>query len=389
MVKPAERGSYHITTILSVGVLHAYMRNSRAAEIPVDEGRAVLFCLGEDCIGILPHMYGGNGVMRVISRDDLESVLTMEEVIEAVEEAFADYARGRWVIPPRTHANLPEGVMLYMPSFLSPKQGTQGILGAKLVSVFPGNPEKGLPLIYGLYLLYDPTTGSPLALIDGIYLTGVRTGAASAVATKYLSRMDSKALGIIGTGVQAGFQLAAILTIRPIEVCYLFDKMEDRARRFAEDYADKVMVDLQVLSSPDEIVGKSDIVVTATTSPRPVFSGSSVREGAHLNAIGAFTPETREVDSETVHKASLFVDSYEGALSEAGDLLIPMQEGIISREDIRAELSEIVTGKKPGRAAEHEITLFKSVGFAIEDAAVGRLAYERALERGIGTQVEM
>jgi alanine dehydrogenase len=351
--------------------------------------RAGPLCLGEDYIVILPHMYGGNGVMRVLSRDDLESILTMEEVIEAVEEAFADYARGRWVIPARTHVSVPEGVMLYMPSFLSPREGVQGILGAKLVSVFPGNPPKGLPLIYGLYLLYDPTTGSPLALIDGIYLTGIRTGAASAVATKYLSRMDSKALGIIGTGVQAGFQLMAILTVRPIAVCYLFDEIEDRSRRFAEDYADKLGVDLQVLSSPDEVVGKSDVVVTATTSPKPVFSGLSLREGTHLNVIGAFTPETREVDSETVHKASLFVDSHEGALSEAGDLLIPMREGVISREDIRAELSEIVTGRKPGRAAEHEITLFKSVGFAIEDAAVGRLAYERALERGIGTQVEM
>ena len=327
--------------------------------------------------------------MWVISRNDLESILKMEEVIEAVEGAFADYARGRWVIPSRTHFNLPEGVILSMPSFLSPGEGAGGILGAKLVSVFPGNPEKGFPLIYGLYLLYDPTTGSPLALIDGVYLTGVRTGAASAVATKYLSRSDSKALGIIGTGVQAGFQLKAILTVRAIEVCYFFDKIEDRARKFAEDYSDKLGVKLEVLSSPDEVVGKSDVVVTATTSPIPVVSGSSLREGTHLNVIGAFTPETREVDSEAVKKACLFVDSYEGALSEAGDLLIPMGEGVISREDIRGELSEVVTGIKPGRTTRDEITLFKSVGFAIEDAAVGRLAYEKALERGIGTQIEL
>jgi len=131
------------------------------------------------------------------------------------------------------------------------------------------------------------------------------------------------------------------------------------------------------------------VLVTATTSQVPVFSGSHLREGTHLNLIGAFTPETREVDSETIKKACLFVDSYEGALSEAGDLLIPMQEGIISRDDIRGELSELVTGKKPGRMTEEEITLFKSVGFAIEDAAVAGLAYERARERGIGTQIEI
>jgi alanine dehydrogenase len=327
--------------------------------------------------------------MWVISRKDLENILAMEEVIEAVEAAFTDYAQGRWVIPSRTHFTLPEGIMLYMPSFLSPGTEGKGILGAKLVSVFPGNPEKGLPLIYGLYLLYDPSTGRPLALIDGVYLTGIRTGAASAVATKYLSRKDSRALGIIGTGVQAGFHLMAILAVRELEVCYLFDWMEDRARRFTEDYSDKLGVNLEVLSSADEVVGKSDVVVTVTTSPTPVFSGSSLREGTHLNVIGAFTPETREVDSETVKKASLFVDSYEGALSEAGDLLIAMKEGVISRQDIRAELSEVVTGIMPGRTTEDEITLFKSVGFAIEDAAVARLAYDRALEKGIGTQMEI
>jgi ornithine cyclodeaminase/alanine dehydrogenase len=327
--------------------------------------------------------------MRVISRDDLESILTMEEVIEAVEGAFADYARGKWAVPPRTHFTLPEGVLLYMPSSLISGEGAGEILGAKLVSVFPRNPERGLPLIYGLYLLYDPTTGSPLALIDGIYLTAVRTGAASAVATKYLSREGSKALGIIGTGVQAGFQLMAILTVRAIEVCYLFDTVEGRARRFAEDYSNKLRMNLEVLSSADEVVGKSDVVVTATTSPIPIFSGSSLREGTHLNAIGAFTPETREVDSETVKKACIFVDSYEGALKEAGDLLIPMGEGVISRNDIRAELSEVVTGTKPGRTMEEEITLFESVGFAIEDAAAARLAYNRALERGVGTQIKV
>ncbi|MFQ6078142.1 MAG: ornithine cyclodeaminase family protein [Thermodesulfobacteriota bacterium] len=327
--------------------------------------------------------------MWIISRKDLENILTMEEVIAAVEAAFTDYARGKWIIPTRTHFTLPEGIMLYMPSFLSSGEEAEGILGAKLVSVFSGNPEKGLPLIYGLYLLYDPSTGRPLALIDGVYLTGIRTGAASAVATKYLSRKDSRALGIIGTGVQAGFHLKAIRAVRAIEVCYLFDKIEGRATRFSEEYSDKLGVNLEVLSSTEEVVGKSDVVVTVTTSLTPVFSGSSLREGTHLNVIGAFTPETREVDSETVKKACLFVDSYEGALTEAGDLLIPMKEGVISRQDIRAELSEVITGILPGRTTEDEITLFKSVGFAIEDAAVARLAYDRAREKGLGTHIEV
>jgi ornithine cyclodeaminase/alanine dehydrogenase len=293
------------------------------------------------------------------------------------------------MIPSRTQWSFPGGIMLSMPAFLNPGEGGDGILGAKLVSVFPGNPEKGLPLIYGLYLLYDSATGSPLALIDGVYLTGIRTGAASAVATKYLSRKDARSLGIIGTGVQAGFHLVAIAAVRRIEVCYLFNRTDERARKFAEKYSEKLGVNVEVLSSADDVVGRSDVVVTSTTSPTPVFSSSSLRKGTHLNVIGAFTPETREVDSETVRRASIFVDSYQGALSEAGDLLIPIREGGVSREDIRAELSQIVSGTVPGRVSEEEITLFKSVGFAIEDAAVARLAFDRALEKGVGTRIVM
>ena len=327
--------------------------------------------------------------MLIISRGDLATILSIGDVIETLEQAFIAQAKGRWVIPSRIQWSLPGGIMLSMPSFLNPGERGGGILGTKLVSVFPGNPGKGLPLIYGVYLLYDSTTGSPLALIDGVYLTGIRTGAASAIATKYLSRKNARSLGIIGTGVQAGFHLVAIAAVRRIEVCYLFNRTEEKARLFAQEYAAKSGVNLEVLSSSDEVVGKSDVVVTSTTSPTPVFSGSSLRKGTHLNVIGAFTPDTREVDSETVKKASLFVDSYQGALSEAGDLLIPIREGIVSREDIRAELSEVVSGTVPGRTSEEEITLFKSVGLAIEDAAVANLAYDRALENGVGTRVIM
>jgi ornithine cyclodeaminase/alanine dehydrogenase-like protein (mu-crystallin family) len=181
----------------------------------------------------------------------------------------------------------------------------------------------------------------------------------------------------------------AIAAVRRIEVCYLFNRTDERARKFAEKYSEKLRVNIEVLSSADDVVGRSDVVVTSTTSSTSVFSSSSLRKGVHLNVIGAFTPETREVDSETVRRASLFVDSYQGALSEAGDLLIPIREGVVSREDIRAELSEVVSGMVPGRVSEEEITLFKSVGFAIEDAAVARLAFDRALEKGVGTRIVM
>lgn len=326
--------------------------------------------------------------MLILSWEDLVKALPMEETIEAVEEAFRIYHEGKSVTPLRVPLEVEEGIVLYMPSFLKSFRGS-GALGAKVVSVYAGNPERGLPLIYAAYLLNDPTSGKPLALLEGSYLTGMRTGAASAVAAKYLARSDAEALGIIGAGFQGSFQARAISKMRSLKSIYLYDQVARRSEELAKRLRSELRVDSEVMDSPEQLVKKSDILVTATTSKEPVFPGEYLQEGTTVIAIGAFTPDAREVDDQAIERSMIYVDSYEGALAEAGSILIAMRAGILRKEEIKGELGEVVAGAVPGREAEDEIIFFKSVGLAIEDAAAAKVAYEKAVERGIGTKVEV
>jgi ornithine cyclodeaminase/alanine dehydrogenase len=223
--------------------------------------------------------------------------------------------------------------------------------------------------------------------MDGTYITGLRTGATSAVASKYLARRSSTILGLFGAGVQAGFQLWALRTIFPLQKVLVYSRTPAKTEAFAKDMRKKYQISVEVASQPQDVVRESHILVTATTSQIPVFERRDISPGTHINAIGAFTPHMREVDSETIQMAKIVVDSYQGALAEAGDLLIPMQEGLISKQDLYAELSELIMGQKIGRTNDQEVTIFKSVGFAIEDAITAKLAYEKALEQGIGTVI--
>ncbi|HWP46776.1 MAG TPA: ornithine cyclodeaminase family protein [Candidatus Limnocylindrales bacterium] len=322
-------------------------------------------------------------MMRFLSQKDLKQLLRMEEVIEAVENAFREYGEGKYRMPVRFSLEIPEleGTLLLMPAFL----GGSEVMGSKLVSVYPQNPQKGLPSVMALYILNDAKTGRPLAVMDGTYLTGIRTGAASAIASKYLARKSSTVLGIFGAGVQAEFQLWALKTSFPLKKVLVYSRTLARAEMFAKEMSRKYQIPVEAMSRPEEVVKDSDILVTATTSKVPVFQGREVTPGTHINAIGAFTPQAREVDEDLVQAAKIVVDTYEGTQTEAGDLLIPIQMGLITLEDIYAELSELVMGQKAGRTNDQEITLFKSVGVAIEDAATAKLAYDRAVQLGVGT----
>lgn len=321
--------------------------------------------------------------MRFLSQKDLKQLLRMEEVIEAVENAFREYGEGKYRMPVRFSLEIPEleGTLLLMPAFL----GGSEVMGSKLVSIYPQNPQKGLPSVMALYILNDAKTGQPLAIMDGTYLTGIRTGAASAVASKYLARKSSTVLGLFGAGVQAEFQLWALKTTFPLKKVLVYSRIWTRAEMFAEEMSRKYQISVEPVSRPEEVVKGSDILVTATTSKVPVFQGREVTPGTHINAIGAFTPQAREIDEDLVQAAKIVVDTYEGAQAEAGDLLIPLQMGVITPEDIYAELSELVMGQKVGRTNDQEITLFKSVGVAIEDAATAKLAYDKAIQSGVGT----
>jgi len=324
--------------------------------------------------------------MLVLTRADLERVLEPVAVIIAVESAFRDAAAGRAPALPRAVLPMAKGgVFLGMISALPRAHA----LGAKLVTFVEANRKRGLPTLHASYVLSDPETGAPLAFMEAGFLTAIRTGAASAVAAKYLARPDSRRVACFGAGVQAEFQLRCLKALLPVESAVVVGRDPARAQAFAERMRGALGVSVEVGRDRRTAVREADVVTCATTSSRPVFTGRDLRPGTHVDAVGAFRPTTREVDTETVKRARVVVDTYHGAWTEAGDLLIPIKAGAITRRHVRAELAEVVTRKKPGRTRPDEITFFKSVGWAPEDAASARLAYDRAIARGIGTEVTL
>jgi ornithine cyclodeaminase/alanine dehydrogenase len=324
--------------------------------------------------------------MRILGREALEVLLPAVDVIAAVERAFRECAAGRASALPR--AVLPMGrgaVFLAMVSAL-PRLAA---LGTKLVSVVEGNRRRGLPTIHASYLLTDPETGVPLALMEAGFLTGIRTGATSALAARHLARPDSRVVACFGAGVQARFQLLCLSRVLPLAEVRVVGRDPGRAAAFVETMRRELGIDVRLETSRKAAVTGADVITCATTSSRPVFSGRDLSPGAHVDAIGAFRPRTREVDTLTIRKSRVVVDTYEGAWEEAGDLLIPIKAGAITRRHVRAELAEVVAGTRPGRTSPREITLFKSVGFAPEDAVTARLAYDRAVAAGVGAEVSL
>ncbi|MEM3587968.1 MAG: ornithine cyclodeaminase family protein [Candidatus Jordarchaeaceae archaeon] len=322
----------------------------------------------------------------ILTRLDLENLLDMREVIEVVELAFEELQKGTAIVPKRATITLGKmnGWMGVMPAYLE----KMGSLSTKIVTVFEKNLEKNLPTIMAAVILNSPETGEPLAIMDGRYITAMRTGAASGVATKYLSRKDSKVVGVFGAGVQARTQLMAVCVVRDIERAYVYDKLKERASKYATEMSKELNIPVEV-REPENLVRKSDIIITATTSKTPVFDGDLVKPGTHLNLIGSFKPNAREVDDMVIKKSKIVVDQKSAALEEAGDLIIPMKAGIISEEDIYAELGEIVTGIKQGRTSDSEITLFKSVGLGIQDCATAWLAYVKVKKKGIYKEIDL
>jgi alanine dehydrogenase len=321
-------------------------------------------------------------VTLLLNRTQLRRLLDLPAVVDVVEQAFGEYSRGRARMPVRSSVQLdhPDLTLLAMPCGLLDSRA----LGTKVLANAAGNPARGLPTVQAVYVLSDFETGAPLALMDGGELTGLRTAAASAVATRHLARRDSRVLGLFGAGIQAEFHLRAMVEVRPIEEVLVWDPDRGRLESFIRRMHRSVPVDVEAGEDAEHVAAESDLIVTATTSGSPVFAGSAVRPGVHINAVGAFTPTTRELDPVLIRRARVVVDTYAGALAEAGDLLIPIQAGQISRDHLAAELGEIVNGTRPGRRSDADITIFESVGAAFQDAATAMLAYRRAIEAGIG-----
>lgn len=313
----------------------------------------------------------------------------MHEAIEAMKEAYRQLSAGMASVPLRTRIEVTdrEGVALFMPALLH----TTGDLAVKIVSVFPKNVQRELPTIHAVVVAIDPDTGRPLALIEGGSLTAIRTGAASGAATDLLARSGARRVAIFGSGVQARTQLEAVCAVRDIEEACVYSIDTEGARAFAEEMAGvgPIPPQINVAGKPIEALAMADVICTATTSSTPVFSGRDLRAGTHINAVGAYTPEMQELDEHAVAQSYVVVDSREAVLAEAGDLMIPIQKGLIREDHIRAELGEIVSGDAQGRSTEDQITLFKSVGVAVQDAAAAGLALRRAEELGLGQVVEL
>jgi alanine dehydrogenase len=328
--------------------------------------------------------------VRILSAADVCRAVTMAEAIDAVREAYIQLSAGQAIVPLRTPVPVEKrnGVTLFMPAYLA----SSDALAAKIVSVFPGNLEKGLPTIHAVVIVVDAETGRPVALMDGTYLTALRTGAASGVATELLARPDARVAAIFGAGAQARTQLEAVCTVRRIEQAWVYDVSLEAAAAYATEMKGRgapIPADVRVADSPAQAVRRADVICTATTSTTPVFPDAGLKPGVHVNGIGAYTPEMQEVPAETVARARVVVDSRSASLAEAGDLLIPLRDGRITEQDIHGEIGEVAAGRIPGRQSDEEITFFKSVGVAVQDVAVAGLILRRAEELGLGLDVDL
>ena len=313
--------------------------------------------------------------MLFLSDADIEKLLTMDETIETVEQAFKEYAKGNVVLPTRSTIMVPKynGSISFMPSYLIGLDAQ----ATKIISIYPDNRKKGLSTTVAWIVVNDPETGMVKAFMDATYLTAMRTGAITGVAAKYLAPKDAKTVAIFGAGVQGRTQTWAACTVRDIKKVYVFDLYPEARKKFAEDMSKKLGIEVIPAASGEEACRDADIVLTATTSPKPVLKREWLKDKVHVSAIGAFYPDWRELDTATVAESKLVIDDMEGIELEAGDILIPIEEGAITWDHVHAELKELVSGKKKGRTPEDTVTVFKSVGIAIQDSSVSNLVLRK------------
>jgi ornithine cyclodeaminase len=329
--------------------------------------------------------------MLVLTATDVRMALPMPQAIEGMKHAFAALSDGRAEVPLRGRLPVPahEGLTLLMPAFVRPADREEA-LAVKVVSLFPGNPSRGLAYIQAAVLVLEPGTGKALALLEGGSLTAIRTGAAGGAGVDLLSRPESRVLALFGAGVQGRTQLEAACTVRGIDTAGIFDNEVASARRLVEELAGSGSIprDIRIAASPREAVMQADVICTATTSHTPVFSDADLKAGVHISAIGSYTPEMQEIPADTLKRARLVVDHRSAALEETGDLIQPIRAGIFDPDHIAAELGEVVLGRKAGRSSDTEITCFKSVGIAVQDAVAAGLVVDNARRLGLGQDVD-
>jgi ornithine cyclodeaminase/alanine dehydrogenase-like protein (mu-crystallin family) len=323
----------------------------------------------------------------VLNSSEVEQLLPMNECIEVMAEALTALARGESLQPLRTAVVPPKtgGVLGLMPAY---RGGEAARYGLKAVCVFPGNPTRGLDSHQGGVMLFSGETGELLAIMNASAITAIRTAAVSAVATRLLAREDASELAILGAGVQARSHIAAMSCVRPIKHARVASRRSEQARRFADEIGPLFSFPVEPVDSIEAAVRDADLIVTATSAAEPILKREWISSGAHLNVVGSSIPTTREVDAATIAAASLFVDRRESTLNEGGDYLFALREGAIKADHISAEIGEILVGSHRGRTSPNEITMFKSLGLAIEDLAAADYLYQKARPLQAGAWLE-
>jgi len=332
--------------------------------------------------------------MRGLRATEIRELVPMRHAIELMKTVFAASSRGEVSSPLRTPIDMPDGsgVVLFMPAFVPLSDVSPSSVGAKIVSVFGGNRDLGLPTINAIVVVVDPTTGVPLGILEGASVTALRTGAVSGAATDLLARDNARTLAVIGAGAQGVTQAAAVGAVRDLDVIWVVDRSEASLDSFGERlgiWAPELVDRVRITTDARKAVEAADVICTATTSTTPVFEDAWLRPGTHINAVGAYTPAMQEIPDATIARSYLVVDEVEAALHEAGDLIQAIERGAIQRGDVVTELGQIVNGSARFRADANEITFFKSVGNAIQDMIVAGAALQAAEARGIGQQLNL
>lgn len=319
--------------------------------------------------------------IQLIKSSEIRQHISMQEAIDFMEEAFASLSSGKSFVPLRYVSTLAEGqlnLMLKPAAINEQKRASIKIITQKEVGVY-----KGIPAIVGVVMVLDTETGEVLALMDGEYITALRTGAASGLATKYFARKDVKTLALYGCGAQAVTQLEAVVNVRNIQKAWVFDTAQEKAQNFAERMQKQLGIEVRVAPN-NEVLKECDVICTATNSEVPLFQKGHLKTGVHINAIGSFKPNMQELDPEILQQAKIIVDQKEACLKESGDLIRPINAGLFDANHISGELGEYSLGKIEGRKSGEEITVFKSVGVAIQDYVIANRIYEKAIKEGFG-----
>lgn len=320
-----------------------------------------------------------------LTQEEVKSVMDMHSDMQVVERAFKQHGLGKVQMPPKSYLYYTayNGDLRTMPAYLE----EEDITGVKIVNVHPGNPALGLPTVMALIVLISPQTGAPIAIMDGTYLTDIRTGAAGGIAAKYLARKDSKVIGMVGAGNQARTQLEALSEVFEPELVKVTSRTKESCEQFIREAADIISCEIRYEETIENVCD-CDILVTTTPTRKPIVKAQWIKEGTHINAIGADAVGKEELDPELIIRSKIVVDDIVQAL-HSGEVNVPLSKHYISENDIHAQLGEVIVGLKPGRTSEEEITIFDSTGLAIQDVASAHLVYQRALSKGLGKQVRM